>query len=171
MTVRKATHIRFEGLNSDSKPTYANLEAGAEFFELDTRRMYIYDGAGTWYRNTRYYGGTRTGITITTTSSNLFSGTSFTAYGERLSQYAVETTAAGGAPTRTLVIYSGGTSSFPIFVSTAINDSAVAIRTLPTSEGAILDGAYQIRWTLSANSQTTGITDYYTLYLDRGWDR
>lgn len=176
MTIRYMSEYNIEGLYTDLKPTWkgestANgyLPAGAKFYEVDTKRTYTFDGAGTWYLGpgVNYYADSRQTIAISTTSTATFSGTQFVKSGERLTQYVAtcgDTTNAV-ALTRTFYIYSGTTATV-YFTSTAQTDAATSVRTLGTSEGCYLDGTYDVRWVVSAVSETC-TTDYLTLFFGR----
>jgi len=178
MTVRviHGAH-RYTGLASDIKPTWIDpastasgyLPIGSRFIELDTRKEWTFDGAGTWYEAydaRKYYIDTRTGITITTTSSHLWSGGTLTKYGELLRSYIITNADTVNDVTRTMSIVDA--NSVTVWASTATTDAATSARLLPTSEQVILDGTYTVVWTLSTASQTTGITDYFQLSFDRG---
>lgn len=175
MTVHRERLIhKFTGLAADTKPVAeieggSALSAGCEFYEADTRRSYIFDGSTSWYDNGRYYLDDRVDIAITTTSSHLYSGDSVTKRGDLLRQYVITLGASTNAPTRTLSIVDS--NSVSVWASTAITGTTGAVnisRLLPTSEQIVLDGAYTVAWTLSTNSATTGIYDYYTFGFDRG---
>lgn len=172
MTVRKMGYVPiYTGLAADGKPTLENastayLSVGAEFVALDSQEKSIFDGAGTWYNANRYYLDDRVSITINTTSTNLFSGTSITKGGDLLRQYTVTCANSTGDQTRTLSILDK--NSVTVWASTAITDAATVTRLLPTSEQVILDGTYTVTWTLSAVNETTGMVDYYTFGFDRG---
>lgn len=119
------------------------------------------------YNNTDlYYLDSRTQIAITTTSSHLYSGGTITKYGDLLRQYTVSLGDSTGDPTRTISLQNGWGET--VWQSTAIVDSTTVTRLLPTSEQVILQGAYSIVWTLSTNSPTTGIYDYFTFGFERG---
>jgi len=165
----------YVGTSTETKPTYwetgsttTYLPEKSKFYETDTREIYIYDGAGSWsgHELSRYNLDDRVSIAITTTSSHLYAGDSLTKRGDLLRQYTIKLGDSTGDPTRTMSIVDSNSAT--VWASTAITDSTTITRLLPTSEQVILDGVYTVVWTLSTNSPTTGITDYYTLGFDRG---
>lgn len=171
MTVRKQEYTPvYNGLAADARPILESgsthyLPAGSKFIALDSGEKSIFSG-GTWYNTNRYYLDDRVSVTINTTSTNVFSGTSLTKGGDLLRQYTVSLANSTGDQTRTLSILDA--NSVTVWASTAITDSTALTRLLPTSEQVILDGTYTVKWTLSDVNQTTGAIDYYTLGFDRG---
>ena len=174
MTISRIVYPhRYTGLSTDIKPVIQGngdaVPAGSQFYETDTHETWEFDGVSTWnrmYEAARYYLDNRVSITITTTSSHIFSAGSITKYGDQIYQYTIECTAAGGAPTRTLSIENS--DGVAIWTSTAITDNSNVVGLLAVNQRAIVDGVYNLVWTLSTCSTTTGITDYVTLGFGRG---
>ncbi len=174
MTVRTRGYTRMlTGSASDAKPILCQessqaLPEGSEFWEIAGVKRSYFDGTS-WYSTKRYYLDDRVDIAITTTSSHLYSGDALTKYGDLLRQYTIELSASTNAPTRILSVTDA--NNVAVWTSTAITGTTGTVnitRLLPTSEQVILGGSYTVVWTLSTNSATTGITDYYTFGFDRG---